>query len=180
MNIFILDQDFDACARYHVDKHVVKMQLELAQLLSTAHRVLDGDLVVELSDSGRKVKRWKLNDSTREAILYSATHINHPCAIWVRQSKENYEWTRNLLVALSKEYSYRYGKTHKIFRTDLGDALKSCPDSIKSIGLTKFAQAMPDEFKHADAVEAYRRYYNGAKQRMHSWKKRDVPSWIQV
>jgi len=37
MNIFILDEDIDKCAEYHVDKHVVKMILESAQLLCTAH-----------------------------------------------------------------------------------------------------------------------------------------------
>ena len=47
MNIFYLSTNTDECARYHCDKHVVKMILETAQMLSTAHRVLDGD---ELAD----------------------------------------------------------------------------------------------------------------------------------
>ena len=36
MNLFYLDEDFDKCAEYHVDKHIVKMPLEAAQLLCTA------------------------------------------------------------------------------------------------------------------------------------------------
>lgn len=178
MNIFILDLDPSRCAEYHVDKHVVKMQLELAQLLSTAHRLLDGELYRGFSKSGRKAKRWKLNDANREATLYSATHINHPSAVWVRASKENYEWTYNLLVALSEEYTFRYGKTHKIFRTELGSLLSSSPVNIRSVGLTPFAQAMPDEHRRADSVEAYREYYRKSKVALHSWKKRSVPDWL--
>ena len=61
----------------------VKMILEYAQLLSTAHRVLDGTITIGLSKTGRKVKRYVLPDD-RDSILYSATHINHPSAIWAR------------------------------------------------------------------------------------------------
>ena len=35
MNIFILDEDLDKCAEYHVDKHIVKMPLEAGQMLCT-------------------------------------------------------------------------------------------------------------------------------------------------
>ena len=42
MNIFVLDNDPDTAARMMCDKHVVKMIVESAQMLSTAHRVLDG------------------------------------------------------------------------------------------------------------------------------------------
>ncbi len=54
MNIFYLDSDPRICAQMHNDKHCVKMILEYAQLLSTAHRVIDGVLTVGVSDSGRK------------------------------------------------------------------------------------------------------------------------------
>ena len=36
MNIFHLHKDPKICAEYHCDKHVVKMILETAQMLSTA------------------------------------------------------------------------------------------------------------------------------------------------
>lgn len=84
MNIFYLDSDPVVCAQMHCDKHVVKMILESCQLLSTAHRVLDGHSTIEKSASGRNVKRWYLND-LRQGILYGATHINHPSAIWCRE-----------------------------------------------------------------------------------------------
>ena len=42
MNIFYLHNDPKVCAELHVDKHVVKMIVEYAQLLSTAKRMTDG------------------------------------------------------------------------------------------------------------------------------------------
>jgi len=79
MNIFYLDKDPRICAENHCDKHCVKMILEYAQLLSTAHRVLDGDPNQELPDG-------------RQDVLYKATHVNHPSAVWVRQNEANYKW----------------------------------------------------------------------------------------
>ena len=43
MNIFYISECPVQAAEWMVDKHVVKMILESAQLLSTAHRVLDGE-----------------------------------------------------------------------------------------------------------------------------------------
>ena len=86
MNIFYLDKHVSRCAAMHNDKHCIKMILEYAQLLSTAHRVIDGTLVEGQSKSGRKQKQYILPDE-RDGILYSATHINHPSAIWVRKSE---------------------------------------------------------------------------------------------
>ena len=89
MNVFYLDKDPVTCAKMHVDKHVVKMIVEYAQLLSTAHRVLDGNESIELSKNGRKIKRYRFDDNYKEATYYLACHINHPSAVWVRQSSLN-------------------------------------------------------------------------------------------
>ena len=94
MNIFYLDRDPVVAAKMHCDKHVVKMILESAQMLSTAHRVLDGD---EYAD---------------ERGLYKMAHKNHPSTIWVRTSTDNYMWLNRLFGALCKEYTYRYNKQH--------------------------------------------------------------------
>ena len=59
-------------AEMHCNKHVVKMILETAQMLSTAHRVIDGD---EYAD---------------RMGLYKMAHKNHPSTIWTRTSTENY------------------------------------------------------------------------------------------
>ena len=63
MNIFFLDEDEKKCAQMHVDRHVCKMVIEYAQLLSTAHRVLDGQEYRRLSANNRSIKAWRLPDS---------------------------------------------------------------------------------------------------------------------
>jgi hypothetical protein len=88
MNIFYLHHDTKICAQYHNDKHCIKMILESAQLLSTAHRVIDGTQTIELVN-GRKRKRWSLDNPALDSVLYKATHVNHPSSVWVRQSSEN-------------------------------------------------------------------------------------------
>jgi hypothetical protein len=188
MNIFYLDHNPVKCAEYHVDKHVVKMILEYCQLLSTAHRVIDGKETIAESKTGRKVKRWILSDE-RETILYSATHINHPSAVWCRETAGNYHWLYKLLTCLCEEYTYRYGKVHKCQSSGLVDALQFPPNKITSHELfTQPTPAMPDTCKVVgDSLKSYRNYYIMEKQRMWSWKgkinKREVPpfmkEWLQ-
>jgi hypothetical protein len=178
MNIFYLDRDPTKCARYHNDKHVVKMILEYCQLLSTAHRVLDGETVEGISKAGRKQIIWKLKDN-REEILYKATHINHPSAVWVRDSSANYLWLHKLLEELCKEYTYRYEKTHKCERDGLVELLGYAPANI---GIsTKFnppTPAMPDECLKLTSLESYINYYNTAKAALGKWTKRKAPPWF--
>lgn len=179
MNIFYLSNNICECAMQHVDKHCVKMILEYGQLLSTAHRILDGQQVIGLTKTGRKVKRWALSDA-RETLLYSATHINHPSAVWARQSDSNYQWLATLLDELCSEYTYRYGKVHKIERDGLSKfLLLNRPFNIPVGEFTEPTPAMPDEFKvMGNSLQSYRNYYAGAKSRMFSWKKRNTPEWI--
>ena len=179
MNIFFLDKDPKICAEMHVDKHTVKMILEYAQLLSTAHRVLDGVISEGVSATGRKRKSYVLSDY-RENILYSATHINHPSAVWVRHSAMNYHWLYTLLVALCKEYTYRYIKTHKVESSGLLNMLQITPKNINAyLNFTEPTPAMPDSYKVVnDSIQSYKNYYLGEKQRMFSWKNRSVPNWI--
>jgi len=181
MNIFYLDHDVTKCAEMHNDKHVVKMILEYAQLLSTAHRVLDGVELSGLSASGRKNKFWTLADS-RDYTLYKATHIHHPSAVWVRQSKENYLWLANMLLALCEEYTYRYGKVHKTERDGLVNVLlKNIPNNIADSNFTQPTPAMPDEVKiSGDSIKSYRNYYINNKTHLASWKKRSTPGWYNA
>ena len=178
MNIFYLHPDPKICAEMHVDKHCVKMILETAQLLSTAHRILDGIEDMGLSQTGRKKKVWRLPDN-RDLVLYSATHTNHPSAIWCRQSSENYRWLHNLLVELVVEYNYRYGKVHKCQAIGLVDTLSLLPKNIPIGAFTEPTPAMPDQYKvPGNSLKSYHNYYNGEKQRMFSWKARPVPEFI--
>jgi hypothetical protein len=185
MNIFYLEPNPRVCAQMHNDKHCIKMILEYAQLLSTAHRVLDGIETVGKSASGRSARRWVLPDD-RETKLYSATHINHPSAIWVRQSYANYVWLSKLLTELCHEYTYRYGKIHKVEASGLEEELVYPPMNIPAhTAFTEPTPAMPDEVKIAgDSLKSYRNYYINNKTHLASWKgkvnSRSVPNWFQV
>ena len=162
----------------HNDKHVVKMILEYAQLLSTAHRVLDGVELSGLSDSGRKKKFWTLGDS-RDYTLYKATHINHPSAVWVRKSAQNYMWLAEMLEMLCGEYTYRYGKVHKVERDGLMQLLKNeFPKNLPIAPFTEPTPAMPDDVKIiGDSIKSYRNYYINNKAHLANWKKRTTPEW---
>ena len=182
MNIFYLDHNVAKCAEYHVDKHCIKMILEYCQLLSTAHRMIDGTETIAKSKTGRNVKRWILPDE-RETVLYSATHINHPSAVWARQNKDNYCWLHSLLCELCKEYTYRYGKTHKCQEIGLVDKLAIVPYNLSDTKFTQPTPAMPDACKvPGDSIKSYRNYYIMEKQRMWSWKgkinSRTEPNWF--
>ena len=185
MNIFYLNNDPKLCAEMHLDKHVVKMILEYAQLLSTAHRVLDGTVSTRLSKSGRKQQYYPLAGE-RDNFLYSATHVNHPSAVWVRHSYENYEWLYKLFIALLDEYTHRYGRIHATAR--LIDALYTPPIHIpKGIGFTEPTPAMPNEVKvlrevatdryEIDSIKSYHKYYIHNKVHIAKWTKREMPLW---
>jgi len=183
MNIFFLDKDSVKCAQSHVDSHCIKMILEYCQLLSTAHRVLDGTQSIGLSKTGRKQTRYVLPDE-RESILYSATHLNHPSAIWCRKNDSNYIWLSKLLNELCKEYTYRYGKVHKCESSGLVKALLwNLPKNIPNGNFTGPTPAMPDECKvSGDSLQSYRNYYVMSKQHLWSWKgkinSRSEPQWF--
>jgi hypothetical protein len=153
MNIFYLDADPAIASKYHLDKHVVKMPLETAQILCTIH--------------------WLQGNEAP----YKPTHKNHPCTIWVNQSIKNYDWVCQLGLELCKEYTFRYGKTHKC-EAIINWCIENKPNL--SIDNTQgYALAMPDEFKvNGDVVQSYRNYYKYGKTHLHSWKNREVPTWI--
>ena len=152
MNIFVLDFNIKKCAQYHCDKHVVKMILESAQILSTVLR-LNG------VDYG-----------------YKATHLNHPCTLWAGKSLSNWKWVRRLAFELNREYKYRFEKkvNHKSF-----DLIKTMPTpNIPDSGLTLFVEVVPEKYLHENPVIAYRNYYLEEKQKILSWTKRPIPSWV--
>lgn len=168
MNIFYLSKNPMQAAEWMVDRHVVKMILESAQLLSTAHRVLDGEL---------REKKYVLFDA-REPILYKASHTNHPCAKWCRESVENYTWLVEHLYSLMDEYTFRYGKRHACFG-ELSFLLQSPPKNLEKFDWTEPPSCMPDEYKISDNVIVnYRNYYKLGKKHLHKWKNRNPPEWI--
>lgn len=154
MNIFFLHWDPNVCAMMHVDKHVVKMILESCQLLCTAHHVTESEYKPP----------------------YKMTHKNHPCSIWIRETRDNYLYLVKLAKALCDEYTYRYNKIHKC-KAYIEELEKNIPPIPKK-KMTTPALAMPDMYKSKDPVESYRAYYFFDKINLHSWKKRDIPEWI--
>ena len=165
MNIFYLHRDPAIAAQMHCDKHCIKMILESAQLLSTAHRILDGDAKGVLPDE-------------RNDVLYKATHRNHPSAVWVRRELDHYRWVHDLLYYLIAEFRYRYGKPHATER--LQPLLLNAPHNIPMDGgfiMEDPPQCMPDDCKGPDTVEAYRKYYAKHKYSIAQWKRRDPPEW---
>lgn len=156
MNVFYLDHNPRVAAQLQCNAHVVKMILESAQLLCTAHH--------------------ELGSGTDD--MYRSTHVNHPSSVWVRQSRKHYRWLWSHFRWLLNEYAYRYGKTHKSAR--LLDLL-SRPPAIGSNTFTPPPQAMPDEYKHNDTVTAYRQYYISKQHTMGVpmiWTNRTKPMWI--
>ena len=152
MNIFFLDYDTKKCAKYHCDKHVVKMILETAQLLCGAHWV------------------------TGSEAPYKLSHKNHPCSIWVRESLSNYLYLCDLGLELCKEYTYRYGRTHKSQQI-----IEWCLDkklNIKDKGFTEPPKAMPNECKLESVIDSYRNYYIKEKKSFAKWKNREIPDWF--
>ena len=180
MNIFVLDKDPVKAAQLQCDKHVVKMIVESAQMLSTTHRMLDGILTLELSKNGRKVKRWVLDDE-REQVVYKAVHMNHPCTVWTRESAGNYAWHYAHFVALCDEYTHRYGKVHATDKL-LRDTLAKTPKNIPNHGITQFALAMnaqPQCIHPEDPVRSYREFYQTKQDRFSMvWSNRQEPEWF--
>ena len=140
MNIFYLDKCPDKAARLQYNKHVVKMILESAQMLCTAHHVY----------------------GFPEDVPYKQAHLNHPSTIWCRQNRHNYMWLYRHMIALGDEYTKRYNKTHMSI-TKCKHALRSYPALIPDGDFTQPPQAMPDEYKDECSIQAYWNYYIGEK-----------------
>ena len=183
MNIFILDEDPRTAASMHCDKHVPKMVVESAQMLSTAHRMLDGVETKKRSRSGKTMSKYYMLGDTREHHLYNAVHFNHPCTVWTRESSQNYLWHYELFIALCGEYTKRYGKIHLTDRS-LREHLKTTPNNIPDISMTPFRLAMksnPECMDESDPIESYRKFYMTKQERFKmEWKNAQTPYWFST
>jgi len=167
MNIFVLDANPVTAARFHNDRHVVKMILESCQLMVIAHDLIDG----------RVPRGLALEPS------HTRAHTNHPCAMWTRLSAANYLWLHKLAGALLGEYTARYGKVHSYAGTVR--ALGALPLGARPVHsyTTPHPQCMPDIYKvPGNPVAAYRAYYVGEKQHLATWYRGDdgkMPFWFK-
>jgi len=182
MNFFYLDEDPWKSIEYHCDKHIVKMPTEYKQMLSTAHRVLDGEMYYDKTKNGRKIKRWKHPDRKMNRDLYLAGHVNHPTNIWLRECTENYMLMFTYYKLICDEYTHRYGKEHGakenwwIFR----NPPKNMPSLGKTTPVPQAMQAFPECMVKGDSVQAYRNFYVKAKRSFATWKERPTPKWYMT
>ena len=158
MNIFALDNDPVTAAQMQCDKHVVKMVLETAQMLSTVHHEYGS--------------QWA-------EALYRPTHRNHPCTIWAGENTANYRWLMYHFKALAGEYCYRYDREHLSWQK-LNGMLDHCPPTIEIASeCTPFARAMPEQYKYFDdPVDSYRMYYAVEKAHILQYTRREMPRWL--
>jgi len=156
VNIFVLhDTDLDQCARWHMDVHCTKMILETTQLLNNA----------------------LISNDASYIPFYKPTHQKHPSSIWTSASVANFDWLNKLGLALCREYTYRYGKTHKCQQYLEAFTKSEYRTQLPPLLQIPFVKCMPDEYKVESAVESYRNYYRGAKQHLAKWTKREQPEW---
>lgn len=78
MNIFTTNDCPIISAQEMCDKHVVKMIVEYAQLMSTAHRVLDGQEYYDKTKAGRRIKRWLHPDEYLEKNIIQGIAYQAP------------------------------------------------------------------------------------------------------
>ena len=162
MNIFATSRNPHLCAVYLDDKRVVKMMLETVQLLSTAARLTSR----------------QINDDNG---LYKVTMANHPCAIWVRDSKANYLWTWQHALFLSMEYKCRYIKNHaSSFLLPKLLMYSSHMPAQDSEDITEFADCTQT---NRDDLSIYKRYRICLQEKWKfdvnppRWTNRGAPEW---
>ncbi|NBO22875.1 hypothetical protein EBU94_06025 [bacterium] len=166
MNLFILDENPQKAARYHVDRHVVKMPTETAQMISFIYH---------------DTEFW--DDKIPDFMMgFSKTHYKHPCSIWMRESLENFLYACQLGMELYKEYQFRYNQPEKHLRArQIFEFALQTPPKLPKLGLTPFAQAMDEQYiKFSCPIQNYREYYREGKKHLHSWKNRAIPPFLSV
>ena len=192
MNIFVLHPNTRKAARWHVDKHVVKMLLETCQLLYTVHWVLHYIQLLEQKSAIGLSRAHKslpppplvqdsapLCESSGEPG-YHPCHIHHPCGVWARESIQNYVWLSSLGLELAKEFRFRYEKEHSCEKHIIWLS-QHCPSNIPDTTQTPFKMAMADEYKiNKNPVSCYRHFYNTSKAEkgIIQYTKRNKPHWL--
>lgn len=177
MNIFFLSLVPRRCAKYHCDKHCVKMILEACQMIWTAFHLTGEDGWEERVPKGIKI--------------YRKTHANHPTCVWVRSSQENFKWTATFTFELCKEYTNRYGRKHACENmvTYFLKHIPKCNETRKTSAVypskeypkkcTPPPLCMPEEYKGESLIRSYRRYYRGDKKSFAEWKHSPKPRWFK-
>ena len=156
MNIFYINTDPIIAAQELCDDHIRKMQIESAQMCSTAH--------------------W----ASGSEAPYKKAHLNHPSTKWVRESIQHYKWVIQHGLEVCNEFTKRYGKYHKT--QGVLEWLRDNEPSIPDNGFTEPPQCIPDEYKKSNAIEGYKTYYieDKIKNKQLTYNKlNNTPEWIK-
>lgn len=160
MNLFYLHKDVSTCAKYHCDKHVVKMILEYGQLLSGAH-----------------IFSESTNLCHNELVKIPMRYKNNPLILWLLKSEHNYKFLYDLFCSLLQEYTHRYKKQHK-YESYVGTLL-AIPNNIGNSPFTEPPILMDERFKQNSVTKSYRMYYNMDKRQFAKWTNRPVPKFFE-
>jgi hypothetical protein len=171
VNFFYLDKDPKKCAEYYCNKHVLKIPIEIAQILSKIHHVL------------------------KSGIDYTQIYINSIVVkntigpyLWTIESYDNYIWTCKLGLELINEFKLRYNRdAHKT--ESVLQFLLNNPPKLPKIGITKFRGTNKfDMFQYIsnDPIVCARYAYAELKCDNDSWSgriseplaNRKVPGWF--
>ena len=175
MNLFLLSLDPEENARLHCDQHVVKMILEAVQLLCTCLHTDRALGHVPRTCNKGELARIKQCVSDGSVAFYKPTHVNHPLAVWTRTCRENYEFVKEYAMSLGREYTFRYGKTHK--SAELCKSLPE-PENLPCHGnITPHVICMDVQYQvSSDPVACYRNYYSSKEFARYS--RREWPEWF--
>ena len=156
MNIFFLSLDPSEIASMSCDQHVVKIQLEICQMLYTAWHFSNEDTYVAEHAPPTK-------DGSRRG--YRPAHPKHPMTMWVASSLDNYMYACTIGIALTLEYTRRYGKVHTCARhlMWLWDHHPSHFEKRHSetayYSEEGIPECMPEQYRGSSIVDAYQLYY---------------------
>ena len=172
MNIFFLSGKPRRCARWHCDKHVVKMILEYTQILYTSNHVNGGTVLI--------LESAPLCASTAKRG-YKLHAKNHPSVLWASESLVHYYWLLALALCLVEEHTFRFKplQPHACL-AHLKWLGAPPPEKLltRRIWLRDPPPAMPDECKiENDSIQSYRNYYNTSKKErgLLTYTKRHIP-----
>jgi hypothetical protein len=154
VNIFVTNKCPIKAAQDQCNVHCRKMIVESAQILSTAHFVLDG-----------------------VQVGYKPTHSGHPSIKWCRSTSANYQWLYAHFKALCSEYTFRTGKIHKT--SELLSVLDKLPCNIKKAELEPFAMCMDEEYQRVGLFDQTKAYQEYLRVKFTEWACREKPIKVQ-
>lgn len=163
MNLFVLDRMPEQAAVYNCDAHVRKIILEATEMMGYAYKKGEFAPWPHISSKSR--------------------HYNHPMSKWVRESRQNFNWTLEHGYALCREFEHRFGKKHKCLDYMDWIAMNIPLDNLPNTEQTDWPRCFGLFKEQIDisnsAILDYRNYYIMAKRHLAKWTKREIPEWYR-